>query len=77
MFRPRQMIPCIISLRIHICSALYNPCGSFYDEAPYVAGGEAAAVKPLRGGLAARSSPQHEFSLISTDGRADSQVIHD
>ena len=26
------MNPCIISLRIHIVSALYDPCGSFYDK---------------------------------------------
>ena len=31
---PRQMIPCIISLRMHLFSALYDPWSSFSEKVP-------------------------------------------
>ena len=35
-FGVRQLILWVILLWMHIFSALYDPCGSLYDEVPYV-----------------------------------------
>ena len=48
-FGVRQMILCVILLQMHPLTALYDPFGSCYDEVPSVAGGKAAAAKPLGG----------------------------
>ena len=48
-FGARQMIPWVILLQMHPLTALYDPSGSCYDKVPSVAGGKAAAAKPLGG----------------------------
>ena len=54
------MILCVILLQVHPLTPLYDPFGSCYDKVPSVAGGEAAAAKPLGGGL---GSPLAELSF--------------
>ena len=60
------MISWLILLQMHIFSALYDPWGSCYDRLQPVAGGEAAAAKPLGGGVwgVGGSPPQHEWFLF-------------
>ena len=59
--------------RGHMERAHYRPARRTYVR-PSVAGGEAAAAKPLGGRVwGGPCPPQYEFSLISTGGRADSK----
>ena len=51
---------------MHPLTALYDPFGSCYDKVPSVAGGEAAAAKPLGGGLGSPlAEPSFHGAIIS------------
>ena len=56
-FGARQTILWVILLQMHKVSALYDPWGSCYDQLLSVAGGEAAAAKPLGGVWGGREPP--------------------
>ena len=51
------MILCVILLQMHPLTALYDPFDSCYGRLPSVAGGEAAAAKPLGGVWGGREPP--------------------
>ena len=54
------MIPWVILLQMHPLTALYDPFRSCYDKVSSVAGGEAAAAKPLGGGPSEARSERSE-----------------